>query len=40
MQNQRTTPPYINWSLDRWKLLVITLCTVALLIGAVYLQRG
>lgn len=36
---QRFARPYINWSIDRWKLLLITLCTVVLLFGAIYIQK-
>lgn len=41
MRKQRTSPPYIHWPLDRWKLLVVTVCTAVLLLGLIYfLQTG
>lgn len=29
-------PPYFDWRLDRWKLLVILLLFVLLLLGAIF----
>lgn len=33
--NQRK-PPYIEWALDRWKLLLILLLFVLLLVGTLF----
>ena len=31
-----TPPPYFEWALDRWKLLVLGLLFVLLLVGALW----
>jgi hypothetical protein len=33
-------PPYFEWSLDSWKLLVLALLFLALLLGALWWPEG
>ncbi|MBX3014737.1 MAG: hypothetical protein KF832_24670 [Caldilineaceae bacterium] len=36
----RDKPPYFEWPLDGWKLLVLAFCFLLLLLGALFWPEG